>query len=816
MIAVYLGVFVLSAATLLLEITLTRVFSVTQGYHFAFMAVSLALLGFGASGTALAVLPWLLRRDVLSLLAAASIGFGAASIGSFVLTNALPFDSYTIVWGGQQLLYLALYYLSLAVPFFFAGLALGGALTKMPARAGNIYGFSLAGSGVGCLLSLWGPPLFGPSGTIGAVSLLGLLAAAVFLWNRFRWAPAPIALAAVALVALVIGVPSVFDLRISPYKSISQALRPEGAELVWSRWNAFSLVEVVRSPGLHMAPGLSFTYTGDIPPQMAVSVDGDNLSGITDAPPNEAAFTGFLPTSVAYELVPGPVVLLVEPQGGLDLLTALHQGARRVVTTLGNPLVPEVVTRRFDEAAGGIYNDDRVEVAVGGSRGYLSATNEKFDVIQVSMADSFRPVLAGAYSISESYVYTVEAFQQYFQHLNPDGFISVTRWIQVPPSDGVRMVSVAVEALESQGVERPERHIAAIRSLQTLTLLVKRSELSQRDIEAIRDFSRRLQFDLVYHPGIEEAELNRYNVLQGTPYHDAVTEILSPDQRETFYRDYQFDISPPTDDRPFYFHIFRWGQVPEVVRNLGRTFQPFGGAGFLVLVGVLIVAVAASVLLIVVPLFFRPSTSIGPDMVTGPVAGGGLSKRWVFSYFAALGLGFLWIEIPLLQRFILYLDQPTYSFATVLFAILVWSGVGSLLSRRIGRFAPLAVLAAATLALIYAWTLPSMFGATLGLPLWARFGVAVVSLAPLGIMLGIPFPRGVTVLGKRAPQLVPWAWAVNGAVSVPSAILATLLALSFGFSGVMMLAGIAYLLALGTMYFWMRDASPETSVEIAR
>ena len=796
----YTGIFLLSAATLLLEITLTRVFSVTQGHHFAFMAVSLALLGFGASGTALAILPRLLRWDARLVLAGASLSFAIASVGGFYATNALPFDAYSVVWNSQQLLYLAAYYLVLAVPFFFTGVAVGAGLAKAPSRAGAFYGFSLVGSSVGCLSSLGGPPLLGASGTVIAVGLLGLCSAGAFMWGRFRWAAAAGPVAAVALTALLAAVYGVPGLKISPYKGISHALRPAEASSVWSRWNPFALVEVVDSPNLHMAPGLSFAYKGELPAQMAISVDGDNLNAIVDSLPQDAEFTRFLPSSLVYGLTTDPRVLLVEPQGGMDLLTALHHDAASVVTVTSNPLVFHAVAERYASRAGRIFGDPRVRSVIGGTRSYLRGTDEKFDVVQLSLSDSFRPVLAGAYSISESYLYTSEAFQEYYRHLETDGFVSVTRWIQVPPSEGVRVVSVAIEALEREGVDKPEEHLAVVRSLQTMTLLVKKSALTAEDKAAIGEFSRRLQYDLVYYPSIHPSELNRFSVHPSPVYHEVVSAMLSETDAADLYRRHPYDLSPVTDDRPFYFHLFKWSQTAEVVGNLGKTFRPFGGAGFLILLGILVVAVMASAAFILLPLVVSRPPSAAGEEIEPPLPSTKLRGWRPFVYFAALGLGFLWIEIPLLQRFILYLDQPTYSFATVLFAVLFWSGVGSLTSRRLGRRRLLAVPATAVLALTYAWALTPMFDATLGLPLGVRMVIAVASLAPLAFAMGVPFPSGIGLLGERAPRLVPWAWAVNGSMSVISAILATLLALSFGFTWVMAGAGVAYLAASGAVY----------------
>ena len=797
----YACVFLVSAATLLFEIALTRIFAVTQGYHFAFLAISLALLGFGASGTALAIVPALAGRDIRPVVAGAGLLFAVTSTGGLYLTNVLPFDAYTLLWEPSQLAYLALYYLALAVPFFFAGSIVGVCLARHPSRAGVLYGANLVGAGIGCLLSVVFPLIVGAAGSVVVAGVIALAGAAAMAGRELRrpaWlVPGILGVAAVA-AAVVLGVT---ELRLSPYKAVSQVLRHEGASKAFHRWNAFSLVEVIESGSIHAAPGLSFAYQGRLPRQTALAVDGDNLSPMSAVPPERADFTEYLPTSLVYRLADRPSALLIEPGGGLDVLTALRNGVGSVTAVISNPLVVEAVGERFADHAAGVLGRPGVTVVDEGARSYLRRTGERFDVIQVSLADSFRPVLAGAYGVSENYLYTVEAFESYYSRLAPGGFLSVTRWAQTPPSEGVRVVSVAVEALERLGVE-PADHMAVIRSLQTVTLIVKRGPLDDADIDTVRGFADSLQYDLVYHPGIAASDLNRFSVHPTPAYHDTIAAILDDGGREEFYDGYSHDISPVSDDRPFYFHLFRWSQTPEILGSLGRTFQPFGGAGFLIVLGSLVVAVVAAGAFILLPLLFRRDVSNAGESQSGAVG-----RLWPFVYFAGLGLGFLWVEIPLLQRFILYLDQPTYAFATVLFGVLVWSGVGSLSTDRLRVSMAAAVSAVAAMSVLYALALPLLFDATLGLPLAGRLALSVALLAPLGMAMGVPFPRAIRMLGDQAPALVPWAWAVNGSASVVSAILATVLALSFGFTWVILGGAAAYLAAAAAALVWQRRGS---------
>ena len=287
----YACVLLVSAATLLFEIALTRIFAVTQGYHFAFLAISLALLGFGASGTALALVPGLASRDIRPVVACAALLFTVTSTGGLYLTNVLPFDAYTLLWEPSQLAYLALYYLALAVPFFFAGSIVGACLAKHPSRAGVLYGSNLVGAGIGCLLSVVFPLVVGSAGSVVVAGVIALAGAAAMAGQELRrpaWlVPGVLGIAVVAAAVLL----GVTELRLSPYKAVSQALRHEGAVKAWSAWNAFSLVEVIESGSIHAAPGLSFAYQGTLPPQTALAVDGDNLSPMSAVPPDSADFT---------------------------------------------------------------------------------------------------------------------------------------------------------------------------------------------------------------------------------------------------------------------------------------------------------------------------------------------------------------------------------------------------------------------------------------------------------------------------------------------------------------------------------------------
>ena len=805
--ALYAATFWVSAATLFFELTLTRLFSVTQWYHFAFMSVSVALLGFGASGTWLALHPLGARsrrsgmrlppqspddngQALLAHLSTVAVLFPLSILVAYLAMNLVPFDSYRVGWEQRQLLYLVLYYSALVLPFFLAGLFVALSLAAWPGRASQVYAANLLGSAAGSLGVLLLVPRFGGAGAVLCASIIGLLAALTLqtsaLQNRGRrrllctragqWG------LLIVLLLLVLRTPSGFSLHISPYKTLSTVLLSPEASIVFSRWNAFSRVDVVESKTIHSAPGLSLSFTGELPGQLGLLVDGGNLSPIPCIEePDDKLFLRHLTTAFPFLLRPDAHVLLVEPRGGLDVWTALENGAATVMAVEGNSLIMEAVRQQAGRCGVSAYDDSRVTVVAEEARSHLQRSAERYDVLLVSLKDTYQPVLSGAYGLSESYAYTVEAFVEYLEHLQDDGILVVTRWMQSPPSEELRACALIAEALRQANVGDPYTHVLAFRSWSTATLLAKRRPFTSAEIGHLKRFCAERSFDLIHYPGMSVDEANRFNVLSDTAHYDFFRQVLAGDDRVAVLRDYPYAVSPPRDDQPFFFHYFKWSQVPNVLRMLGKTWQPFGGSGFLILVALLVLATLLSLLLIVLPLALRKAASTSADL--GPV----------LLYFTCLGLGFLFVEMPLLQQFILFLGQPTYSFALVLFSILFFSGLGSLLSPRLPLRLLLLVLSVVVLA--YPPFLSRLFALTIRGSLPLRLTAAVLGLAPLGFLLGVPMPGGIRLLERRAPELVPWAWAVNGCASVVSSILAVMGAVSFGFSRVLAAGALAYLLA---------------------
>ena len=456
---IVVGVGAVSAAVLIFEIALSRVFSVTQFYHFAFLTVSLALLGFGASGSALAAFP-ALGRGGPRRWSQLAVAHALTTLGAYFVINSLPFDSFAIAWDRRQVGYLAVYYFSLGVPFFFGGAVIGillsgGGSPRTPASH-DVYAASLGGSGAGCLVALWGIDALGGERTIALAALVAALRAVAFAGlvpSKKSRRLSGAFVVALALAPLVFATPGFLDLRLSPYKGLSAALRYPGAEVLTTAWDQGTRVDQVRSDGIRSLAGLSLNYRGPLHPQDGVTFDGDDLSPIPRVRPEDAQFAPYLLSALAFEMRPGAdvlvlvLVLVLEPRGALDVVVALAMGSRHVTAVESYGAAIDAVARTPDS----VYSDPRVTVVHAEPRSHVARTEDRFDIVDLALTSPYRPVTSGAYSLAEDFSLTVDAFEQYLSALKPRGLLRVARWVQVPPSEEIRLLAVAAEAVRNSG-----------------------------------------------------------------------------------------------------------------------------------------------------------------------------------------------------------------------------------------------------------------------------------------------------------------------------------------------------------------------------
>ena len=829
----FLSVALLAGSIIAYEITLVRLFSIAQWHHFAHMIISLALLGFGASGTAISLVQRRLmgnrwtsdeaERRFHNAYMVCGLLYSISVVGCFVLNQYVPFNPLMLVWQPSQVLSIFVLYLILSLPFFFGAACIGLSLLRFAGNVNRLYFFDLFGSGIGALGIIVTMYLIPPAHNLTLISAVGFCAVLIANWESWKTQQWRRIVWITGLAAAFIGylLFNPISIKISPYKGLSSTLNFPDAEILNERHSPFGVLHVVRSELIRAVPGLSLNAQQPVQPQLGVFTDADGMTAITDfrGDLSKLGYLGDTTSALAYHLIETPRVLVLGAGGGGDVLNALYHGAVSIDAVELNPQVLELVATEHKDFAGGIYAPDSpypVQVHVAEARGFVRATTKRYDLIQIALLDSVSASAAGTHALSESYLYTVEAFTDLYQHLTPGGIISITRWLKTPPRDMIRLFATAVETLEQHDGGAPAQQLAMIRGWRTGTLLIKRGALDAADRAAIQDFCRERSFDIAYSPQMSEVEANRYNQLTEPIYFRAAQAILSND-REQFYEGYPFNIRPTTDNRPYFFQFLRFNSLIQMVRTVGRSAIPFIEWGYLLLIATLIQAVLAGLVLILIPLFFLKREATSPTAPKSRFAtpfrlsrfNRGVSETWrVFIYFLSLGAGFMFIEMSFIQKFLLLLANPTYAVAVVLCAFLLFAGLGSLFSmklKEIGRLQRYPIVVAigilSVLALVYLQLLPPIFHRFLASADIVKIAVSIGLIAPLAFFMGMPFPLGIDWLQRHHPHLIAWAWGINGFASVVSAILATCLAIAFGFNLVILLAVGIYLIG-GCVHLW--------------
>ncbi len=773
-----LGLGLISAGSLAFEISLTRLFAIQQFHHFAFVVISLAVMGIAASGVLLALRP---KHPPLSVLA---IAYAISILLAYLTINHLPFDSYSIAWDQRQIGILLLYFLVAGTPFLLAGWTVGACLTTAGREAHLPYAANLVGSALGCPAALAVLASFGGEGAVALAISLGLLAAFV-LTPRISFR-----VLLIALITLTIwgGIdpPKTLALRLSPYKPLSVISLAPDAQTTITRWSASTRVDVVESNSIHVLPGLSLNAKIELPLQAALFLDGDGPLPINNLSPDESeamTLAAYMPTALAFHLRPNAQALILQPGAGFDTIIALAAGANHVTLAIDEPLIHEILTGPYAEFTHYLLDSPRLTVIARPSRNVLHITHQDYDVIQFALSQSYRPVTSGAFSLTEDFSLTVEALGEAFDRLSGNGLLMITRWLATPPSESARTWATLLAALQTRGIDDPAPHLIAYRGMRTATMIAAKQPFSLSELDVIRAFLQDNAFDPIHLPDLKPGELNRYNQLPQDTYHEVFSSLL--DDPSSTIDSYDFNLKPPTDDRPFFHHFFRWRQVPDIMATLGLIWQPFGGSGYLVLMALL-----GLMILLSIPLILSPLIVLGRRGSWSP-------PRWgMIGYFAFLGAGYLLIEIPLIQKLTLLLDRPALALATVLFTLLLASGIGSLLSTRVNLRKALIMLV--LLLGLTTMTLPWIIEHVLPWSLVARLLLSVALLAPAGLLMGVPFAAGLRRLEEQSPGSIPWAWAINGAFSGVSGVLAALISLDAGFTITLFVGTLAYLGAWGT------------------
>jgi hypothetical protein len=784
----YVGIGLASVGVLMQEILLTRIFSLTIWYHLAYLTISTALLGFAAAGSLLAARPQWLARGAAPLAARSAAGAGIALLAALWLLGPRPIDPSALgAFSGRLFLSLLGYYVAVAAPFLLGGLAVAAPLAAHAERADRLYAADLLGAGLGCLAAV--SALTWADGAAAVV-----LCAAVFLAAAACYAPRPrerLGFAAFGL-ALVLAAPLADRVLVfvpAETKALGLALRDSRMESLFTRWSPVNRVDVFRvgdqRGGWWGANGLSRNYRGTMPRTIAIQYDGHNGSDVFDTrEPDALRMLDEHLLRTPYAIRPQDRVLVIGVGGGIDILNALRRGAAHVTGVDLQPITIDLHRNLFAPWTGDLARRPEVELVAAEGRHFARASDARYALVQITAVDTFSAQSTGAYVLAESYLYTVEAFQDYFRRLDDDGMVSIILGDVVqavgPPPLVSRLTLVAREALERAGVADARQHLVVVThalgfSAANHSLMVKKTPFTEPELARLAEFSRQTGFRIDVSP---RGETNALARLVQAPRAELAQRLGELD----------FVLEPVTDDRPFFFNVVPWRSL----FGSQDIFWMFPGSttGLLVLAMMLGQALLLGGLLVVLPLVRSGREAL--DAAT--------TARFLL-YFLGLGLGFLLIEISFVQKYVLLLGYPTYSLSVTIFSLIVSAALGAAVCRRFWarprRF--LSRLLAVTLALVVlevavlAWVRDALLGASLAV----RIAATLALQFPLGFALGMYFPTGLELLRRRAPRLVPWAWAVNGVASVAATVLAVILGIELGFTRVALIAALVY--ALGTL-----------------
>lgn len=809
-----------SAATIAVQIAMIRALSVDTYHHFTYLVIGTALLGFGAGGTVLSLLNryrpgwWELGGSVCLALFTLSVAYAYRL--SLILRPDLQYLLYDFAEVGK----LWLSSLVLFLPFFFAGLFIGLVLYLFRSRPGPVYGVNMIAGGLG---AGFGVLLVSTVGGAGALDLLALIgAAATVAWilgGSARAAPAPgqgpgkslgsrrgFSIALIALIALVGSAVPLFlpeATRIDQYKAMAQAerLATQGAaEHLFTRQSATTQIDIYRSQAMRhtlfaapMAP--------PPPKQDQLFLDAYHAGALfrVDAP-EEAEILAHIPQSLPYTLLEKPRVLLLGETTGTNVWVALKNGARSVTVVQPNGTLTERVlsgdTPPFDRR--------EVEVVTLSPRTYLERHGERFDLIQVVTAEGVPAAAGGLASLREDYLLTVEAMSLALRRLSENGLLAVTRGLQTPPRDTIRLFALLAEASGSTGAGDPAERLVQGHNYLAGTTIASPTPWSELKLDALRSRARALSMDLDYYPGIRPGELTENAQIpgpegkRGSYLHHAALALLS-DDRESFLDEWVYNVRPSRDEKPYFHNFFKLSSLPRFREAYGTNWFQRIELGVVITVITLIQVGVAGVLLILLPLLWLRK---GRRVHSG--------KGWTVLHFGAIGTGFMLLEMLFMQRLTRFLGAPIYATAVVLASILLFSGLGSTLQQRLPLPPQKRIRLGALLlvALIFGVEvgLDPALGSAVEFSLPGRLATALLLLAPVSFLLGVQMPSGLEVLSGNRRELIPFAWAVNGVASVVAAPLAVLIAVSAGFTTVSVVAMGCYAL----VYLGARAAGSES------
>lgn len=768
----FAGIFLASLSGLVLEIAITRIFSAAIWYHFAFVAVSVALVGLGASGL---LVHYRLKKINENWAGNLTI---ASSIG---ITLIIPLTLFVMHTLASQVIYLPVFMFLFAIPFFFIGIIISAAFSAFAHHAGRLYSADLIGASLGAIVVVLLLSVIGGEGTALVVGMIAAIYAVIFsivAKSKKKILTSLVFIAFASSFLFINENTPIFSIPTDPtaQKDLPIFLKENpGAQIVKTQWNSFSRIDVVEGITGNCIPG---SLSSSSPSQCAeeglvakIFIDGGagtniiSWNGKLDDRSELSSWMQYIP----FKMKENPKVLIIGSGGGRDVVAALVSGSRDVTSVEINPIIFETV-KSYGDKAGNLYTHQYVDANVDEGRSFVSRSNEKYDIIYIPFVDTWASVSSGGLGVSENFLYTVEGFQEYYDHLEKDGKIIAVRWLIDTP----RFVSTFAELLKQNNISQKD--------LQDHLVIVSADSIEKDPSVTMVIFSKtsftdsEIQFlaNSFYQNGYKPIIIP--NQLAVEPYSAYLNGEIS---NQEFYEHFPTKVHPVTDDSPFFLSFEK--PIPKILE---------------ILVYISLGIVAAFV--IGPYIWLRHSNSQKSELKTGKIA----------LYFAALGMGFILIELTLLQKLILLLGNPTLTFALLLFTILIASGIGSFSSTRLVRINTrnlvFIIAGVISVGLVYAIIVPPVIYSIISESFEIKALISVCLLFPIGFLMGMPLPTAMRLIKSYSPMHVPWMWAINGAFSVLGAVLSVVIGILYGASYAMVLGALSYLIALAAAYSWKK------------
>ncbi len=777
------GVFLSGMAGITLEISFTRIFSLSLWHHFAFLSIAIALFGFGVSGVFLTVYPNFIkgplgkRLSLFSFFASISVILAFASL---VVLKPDVRDLADVV----NVVKFGVFYLFLATPFFWIGSIMAIVMEEKSEIAYRIYFYDLVGSGLGCVFFVFLISLLSGQGMVILASGLLFGASLVFakgedkVVNHFplkvffgRGRKIFLSGYFVFLALIFVYAHRLFPIPLPKDKALYYFTKKMGAKVIYTQWTPFSRVD-----GFFPVPprtwGLSSRFRGKIPPQIGITIDGDGFTsivGMENRKIEDVKFPFYTLNSMVYTLCRGKDALIIGSGGGIDVLSALCFGVSPIDAVEINPAITYMVEKKFAKFSGHLFQRGDVHLYTADGRNFVKRSDKKYTLIYLPLVDSWAATYSGAYALSENFLYTVEAFRDYYDHVKEGGFISISRWEYKMPHEPYQTYRICAMATDVTKLDL-RNSVAVVSHGNLVNLVWKKGNLTKDEIEKIKAFCKRGDFKILYLPGMK----NKFSLL------------LDPSTYMEFVNSYPLDISPVTDDKPYFYLTDRWRYFWVYLSNYIRDGHTFPVV-FTIILTIVFLSFIFSIIFMLLPLYIYKRRSLR------------IPKSYAYVlYFSLIGLAFMFVEITLMNKFSLYLGHPAYSLSVVLFSILFFSGLGSWIGSRVKRSNMVlfwAIFSMVLIGVVYYLCMDKILLLTLKWGILKRVLVTFLLIMPLALCMGVPFPTALKTLGEKYNYFIPWAWGVNGVSSVLGSVLSLVISQTFGFWKTLLVALILYLFA---------------------